>query len=134
VAARAAELQQRIGHRSSIVDGASSGRTVSSAAVPMRPSSEPPGRTAAGAEPWNPPVDLDEKASQPPGTPPLGLRPTPATFDGQPDLASTRPDPDEQAIVQRARDGDADAFRQLVERTQDRTYRLAMRLLRCDPA
>jgi RNA polymerase sigma-70 factor (ECF subfamily) len=34
--------------------------------------------------------------------------------------------------VGRARDGDQDAFRELVERTQDRIHRLTMRVLRCD--
>ena len=92
------------------------------------------GRIAAGAAPSNPPLDLDAKASPPSGTLPPGRRPASALSDGQPDPESTRPDPDEQEIVQRARNGDGEAFRRLVERTQDRTFRFAMRLLRCDSA
>lgn len=44
------------------------------------------------------------------------------------------PDPAEQAVVDRAREGCEDAFRELVELHQDRIFRLAMRVLRCDPA
>lgn len=42
------------------------------------------------------------------------------------------PTPEERAIVDRARDGDSDAFRLLVEDNQHRIFRLAMRVLHCD--
>jgi RNA polymerase sigma-70 factor (ECF subfamily) len=48
------------------------------------------------------------------------------------DLCSAAPDAAERAVVDRARSGDEDAFRELVERHQDRIFRLAIRVLRCD--
>ncbi len=42
------------------------------------------------------------------------------------------PTPEEVEIVSRAREGDRDAFRLLVEQHQDRVFRVAMRVLRCD--
>ncbi len=42
------------------------------------------------------------------------------------------PTPAEQELVRRARDGDNEAFRALVEENHGRIYRLAMRVLHCD--
>ena len=70
-----------------------------------------------------------------PGTRPRPLRPVPLDSEpvGRGD-ATGRPEPDaaERALVERARAGDADAFRDLVERQQNAVFRLAMRILSCD--
>jgi RNA polymerase sigma-70 factor (ECF subfamily) len=75
------------------------------------------------------------------GTAQARARPWPTfdrgSHDGAQDGASTEalgPDPQEQATVARARAGDPDACRELVERHQDRIFRLALRVLRCDRA
>ncbi|MBK8975278.1 MAG: sigma-70 family RNA polymerase sigma factor [Planctomycetes bacterium] len=41
-------------------------------------------------------------------------------------------DPEERELVSRARGGDGEAFRELVERNQASIFRLAMRVLHCD--
>lgn len=81
---------------------------------------------------------LDEKEPRQPGTAPSGSRPLRLVLDAkvaaEAELPeSVVPDAEEQHIVDRARNGDEDAFRALVERHQDRIYRLTMRLLRCGP-
>lgn len=50
-----------------------------------------------------------------------------------PPPAKAAPVPDERALLDRARGGDTDAYRALVERHQGRAYGLALRILRSAP-
>lgn len=50
-----------------------------------------------------------------------------------PPSAAAAAEPDERALLGRARAGDASAYRVLVERHQDRAYGLALRILRSAP-
>lgn len=81
-------------------------------------------------------VTAEQKDQVHPGTGRGSPRSLPAVTDAAdptpPDGAL--PDPAERELVVRARDGDGDAFRALVETHQDQILRLAMRVLRCDPA
>lgn len=61
-----------------------------------------------------------------PGTAPAAIRPAPEPVAPVPDV-----DPD-AALVQRARDGDGEAFRGLVERHERKVFGLVIRVLHCD--
>jgi RNA polymerase sigma-70 factor (ECF subfamily) len=55
-------------------------------------------------------------------------------FDGSRDIGrpDAAPDPRERMVLERAQNGDGDAFRELVEEHHRQIYRLAMRVLNCD--
>ncbi len=81
-------------------------------------------------------VTAEQKDQARPGTHGERLRSAAAVTDAADPTPpeSVLPDQAEQALVVRARDGDEEAFRELVELHQDQILRLAMRVLRCDPA
>ncbi len=80
-------------------------------------------------------MTAEQKDQVRPGTPSQRLRSARAVTDAADPVPpeSVLPDPAEQALVARARNGEEDAFRALVELHQDQILRLAMRVLRCDP-
>lgn len=85
-----------------------------------------------------PPADVtaEQKDQASLGTSPPGPRSATAVTDAADPAPpeSVLPDPAERELVARAREGDEQAFRTLVELHQDQILRLAMRVLRCDAA
>ena len=95
-----------------------------------------PRRLSSTPAPW-PALRLNQvfhEKQDPAGPTAPGPRPLVTGQLPPPDEPSAGPDPVEQSTVARARQGDQEAFRTLVEQNQDRILRLAMRVLHSDRA